>query len=67
MRAALVPWQERLGFALEIVEIDEDPVLLARFSDRVPVLAQGEREVCHYVLDERALLEVLNDLQTARA
>lgn len=60
MRAALAPWQERRGFELKLIEIDDDPALLDRFGDRVPVLAQGEREICHYRLDERALLGALD-------
>ncbi len=67
MRAALAPWCERFGVELEIVEIDEDLALLARFGNRVPVLVYGEREVCQHVLDERALCEALRDAQSAKA
>ncbi|NIR27895.1 MAG: glutaredoxin family protein [Gammaproteobacteria bacterium] len=55
MRAALEPWRGRFGFSLEVVDIDGDPALEARFGTRVPVLAEGGREICHYFLDEAAL------------
>ncbi len=67
MQAALGPWQERLGFKLELVDVDDDLALVSRFGDRVPVLAQGEREICHYRLDERALLEALDGSGRAKA
>lgn len=59
MRAALQPWQAKLGFALQSVDIADDLELIARFGDKVPVLMQGEQEICHYLLDEAALLACL--------
>jgi thioredoxin reductase (NADPH) len=43
--------QARLGFALEVRDVDDDPALEARFGERVPVLLAGEDELCHYRLD----------------
>ena len=59
MHQALRPWQVKLGFALRSVDITDDPPLVARFGDKVPVLMHGEREICHYRLDEAALLACL--------
>ncbi len=59
MRIALERWRARLDFALELKDVDEDPELLARFGDKVPVLMHNDREICHYVLDESALLHCL--------
>lgn len=67
MHRALSPLCERFGVGLEIVEIDDDPALLARYGERVPVLAYGEREICQYVLDEDALHKVLQEMRTAKA
>lgn len=46
------------GFTVEVVDVDADPSLLARYDERVPVLVacragdRGEtRELCHYFLD----------------
>jgi len=55
MREALVPWMERFGLRLERVDVDAFPELEARFGDLVPVLMDGEEEICHYHLDEDAL------------
>jgi methylated-DNA-protein-cysteine methyltransferase-like protein len=55
MVQALEPWCRDGALALELLDVDEDPVLAARFGERVPVLADGERELCQYTLDEPAL------------
>ncbi len=55
MLALLQERQERLGFELEMVDVDSDPQLAARFGELVPLLSLGEREICHYFLDEAAL------------
>lgn len=43
------------SFEIDVVDIDADPVLLARFDELVPVLGVSEgtniREICHYSLD----------------
>jgi len=59
MRAELEPWRERLGFRLEVVDVDADPSLAARLGHKVPVLAEGESEICHHFLDEDALRSAL--------
>ncbi len=56
MRRALAAWQERYGFELEFVDIEGDPELEGRFGERIPVLMLDGQEVCHYFLDENALL-----------
>ncbi|QKT02401.1 glutaredoxin family protein [Ectothiorhodospiraceae bacterium 2226] len=55
MIQALEPWHARYGFHLEVVDVDGDPALAERYGERVPVLMAGERELCHYHLDEAAL------------
>jgi len=56
MIAALHALQDALGFQFEVLDIDAEPALEARYGERVPVLvdAQG-KEICHYWLDEDAL------------
>lgn len=56
MHAALEAWRSRLGFALRIVDIDSDAALKKRFGVLIPVLMDGQYEICRYVLDEPALL-----------
>jgi len=52
---ALGPWQQRLGFEINTIDIDADPQLVERFDTLVPVLMAGDQEICHYFLDEKAL------------
>lgn len=56
MHAALEGWRSRLGFSLRIVDIDSDAALRKRFGVLIPVLVDGQHEICRYVLDEPALL-----------
>lgn len=60
MVQALRGLQPRLGFELRLVDVDGDPELQRRYDEWVPALFLGEREVCHYQLDERALLRLLD-------
>lgn len=61
MLDALQALQGRHAFSLEYVDVDEDAALERRFGERVPVLAAGGRELCHYHLDEAALLAYLRE------
>ncbi len=56
MRVALEPWPARLGFQLDLVDIESDEVLERRYGFKVPVLAEGDEEICHHFLDEHMLM-----------
>lgn len=53
---ALRDMQARGDFDFEIVDIDKDPELVARYNDKIPVLfAQTDNtEICHYHFDLQA-------------
>ena len=55
MVAALAALQEDGGFSLEVVDVDADPELEARYDLLVPVLTIEGREICHYHLDREKL------------
>lgn len=55
MLQALAPFQARYGFALQVIDIEDQPELEARYGEKVPVLAADDKELCHYFLDVRAL------------
>ncbi len=61
MMAALNTFQRRhqLQFHIEVVDVDANAALEARFGDKVPVLLDGDgatgEEICHYFLDEAKL------------
>jgi hypothetical protein len=52
---ALAPGGQR--FEVEVIDVDADPTLVARFDELVPVLfgALDQPELCHYFLDEAAV------------
>jgi hypothetical protein len=59
MLAALQAFMARQGqaYTVDVVDVDADPALVARFDELVPVL-YGDlagAELCHYFLDEAAL------------
>ncbi len=61
MLAAARPLAEQHGLEIELVDIDDDLRLAARYNLSIPVLALDGREVCHHFFDqaafERALAE----------
>jgi glutathione S-transferase len=59
MIAGLQELQARFRFEVRVVDVDGDPELARRHSARVPVLAHGERELCHHFLDRAAVTEYL--------
>lgn len=59
MIAALQTLRSRYGFTIEIVDVDKDPELTARFDERVPVLFVDGRELCHTRLDLAKLKSLL--------
>ena len=58
MLQALRGLQPSLGFEIASVDIDRDPALRQRYDEWVPVLCHGERELCHYHLDEQAVIRL---------
>ena len=62
MRQALLPYQQQYGFELNVVAVDEDENLVARYNELVPVLLHGEHEICHWHLNEAALSAYLNQV-----
>ena len=61
MQAALEAYVERFSLEMECVDIDRDPELQHLHGARVPVLALDGEEICHWFLDEPALLARLQD------
>ena len=54
---------------VDVVDVDLDPALVARFDELVPVLfgRLDEPELCHYFLDEAAVLRYLERESAAAA
>ncbi len=49
--AALKRFKDRYDFDIEVIDVDRHPHLEERWGDKVPVLLDGDRELCHYYLD----------------
>lgn len=52
---ALRPLQDELGFRVTVVDVDAHEALEARWNEWVPVVLDGETEICHHFLDESAV------------
>jgi len=63
MLAELAPWQARFGFELVVIDVDSDPVLEERFNEMVPVLMDGETEICHWHLNTDSLAAHLGEIR----
>jgi len=57
LTAALEQFRGRfsLSFEVEVIDVDQHPEIEAKWGDKVPVLLEGETEICHYFLDTSAL------------
>ena len=59
MIAGLHALRARFSFALDIVDVDADEALEARFGEDVPLLAHGGRELCRHRLDHALVSDYL--------
>lgn len=61
MILALRNLQAQVSFDFQVVDIDSDPELVARYGDKIPVLLSSftRQEICHYFLDLAALDDYL--------
>jgi len=55
MIAELEKLRDRHGFTIDVVDVDREPALEEKWGDKVPVLLDGDVEICHYFLDPQAL------------
>ena len=54
-KAAMIPILNALGARLQEVDIDDDPVLLARYTNDVPVIFIGSNFFAHHRIDPARL------------
>jgi glutaredoxin len=62
MRAALDPLLVEFGATVDVIDIDADPALEARYNELVPVLAIGSVELCRYRFEESPVRAALTRL-----
>lgn len=63
MAAALAPLATEHRLRIVFVDVDADPALDDRYGERVPVLAHGETELCHYFLDAERVRAYLSEIR----
>ena len=65
MLAALEALRGEFEFEVMVVDLDlsEDPALLARYDELVPVLVAAKTELCHYFLDLDAVRAYLAEVK----
>jgi len=64
MLHALVQLRSICDFSVETIDIDEDPDLVQRYDELVPVLLgkradQEQQQLCHYFLDREKVVQFL--------
>lgn len=62
MQNLLPSYLEGSGFSFSVVYIDNQPTLEQQYGTLVPVLKAGEREICHYFLEIKALQQYMSEV-----
>lgn len=62
MEATLPAYLESAGLSLEVIYIDGNTQFEQQYGTLVPVLKAGDREICHYFLDVKALQQYISEL-----
>lgn len=62
MQNLLPAYLEKAGLTLNTIYIDNDVALEQEYGTLIPVLKAGDREICHYFLDVKALQQYISEL-----
>lgn len=62
MENLLPTYLEEAGLSLNTLYIDNNAILEQQFGSLVPVLKAGEKEICHYFLDVKALQQYISEM-----
>lgn len=60
MLALLTDYRDKRDFDLEVIDILGNPELERNYGSKIPVLAAGSNEICHYYLDLQALTQYID-------
>lgn len=52
--------QQAHKFNIIEIDVDTSPRLVECYGTQVPVVTCGDEQICHYFLDQAAILQVLN-------
>lgn len=62
MEKLLPSYLEEAGISFTTTYIDNQPDLEQLYGSLVPVLKAGEKEICHYFLDVKALQQYMSEV-----
>lgn len=63
MAVAMTPLLDEYGIEMEVVDVDSDPALEARFGEFVPVLLSGNTELSRFRLDISKVRDYLGEIR----
>ena len=63
MELALAPLLEEVGAEVEVVDVEEYPLLEKNYGEYVPVLLHDKNELCRFVLDVRKVRDYLREFR----
>ena len=63
MAVAMTPLLDEYGIEMEVVDVDSDPTLEARFGEFVPVLLSGNTELSRFRLDISKVRDYLGEIR----
>lgn len=52
--------RREFAFDVEVIDVDSEPVLTAKYDELVPVLEANGHELCHYHFDDSKVREYLS-------
>ena len=55
----LIQLQQVNDFKITEVDVDSSPKLIEQYGSQVPVVTCGDEQLCHYFLDQAAVMQVL--------
>jgi glutaredoxin len=62
MESLLADYLEEAGLSLNTIYIENNSELEELYGSLIPVLKAGNREICHYFLDVKALQQYISEL-----
>ncbi|MCW8934586.1 MAG: glutaredoxin family protein [Gammaproteobacteria bacterium] len=57
----LTQLQQTHDFIVNEVDVDSSPQLIEQYGLQVPVVTCNDEQICHYFLDQAAILQVLSN------
>ena len=57
----LLQLQQAHNFKINEVDVDSSPQLIEQYGLQVPVVTCNDEQICHYFLDQAAIMQVLSD------